>query len=50
LKKAVKYLETVTNIYLPRTKLGDGFILTQEVITQWKHYYQSRVLSSKEQK
>ncbi len=41
LRRAVNYLEAVTNIYMPRSKMGNGVILNEAVVERWKQYYAS---------
>lgn len=42
LNNAVHYLEHVTRIYMPRSKMGEGFILNPQVFDRWKNFRNTR--------
>ncbi len=50
LNKAVKYLEAKTNIYMPRSKLGGGFILNEQVFEKWRQYHRVMVSSTQQRR
>ena len=50
LNMAVYYLEKVTRIYMPRSKMGEGFILNSKVLERWKNFRNSQFVVTQSSK